>query len=131
MSAGASAGIGVGAGVGVLLLALLAFLLWRRRSDKTRGKSELPTTASSSLPPAGATAAGMTHSASGYGEPQQQPPTTNTYGTGDATYWDARAKHEAPQSTPSPPVPTGNTVVPGRHEMYSGDSRSELPDYRH
>ncbi|KAK8137593.1 hypothetical protein PG984_003086 [Apiospora sp. TS-2023a] len=129
LSAAASGGIGVGAGVGVLLIALVAFLLWRRRrSDKTRGKSELPT-AASSLPPAGAATAGMTQSVSGYGD-QQQPLATNTYGTGDAAYWDARAKHEALQSTPSP-VPTGNTIVPGRHEMYSGDTRSELPGYRH
>ncbi|KAK8001753.1 hypothetical protein PG991_013975 [Apiospora marii] len=144
LSAGASGGIGVGAGVGVLLLGLIGFLLWRRRRDKTRGKTELPTTASSSLPPAGAASSAMAQNTTtsqglapnagyGYGEQQQQPPaTTNAYGTtGDAAYWDARAKHEALQSTPSP-VPTGNdTMVPGRHEMYSGDARSELPDYRH
>ncbi|KAK7954783.1 hypothetical protein PG988_015477 [Apiospora saccharicola] len=126
LSAGASGGIGVGAGVGVLLLAFLAFLLWRRRrSVKTRGKSELPT-AASSPPPAGAATAGTTQNgASGYGER----PVNSTYGTGDAAYWDARAKHEALQSTPSP-VPTGNTIAPGRHEMYSGDTRSELPGYR-
>lgn len=66
----------------------------------------------------------------GYGYDEQRSSATNVHGTGDAAYWEARAKHEALQSTPSP-VPTGNTVVPGRHEMYSGVSRSELPDSRH
>lgn len=50
-------------------------------------------------------------------------------GTGDSAYWDARAKHEMIGSTPSP-EPATNTMIPGRHEMDCGDSRSELPSYR-
>ncbi|KAK8017700.1 hypothetical protein PG993_014026 [Apiospora rasikravindrae] len=135
LSAGASGGIGVGAGVGVLLLAVVAFFLYRRGRG-TRGKTELPTSSPSAGPTVAPPTAMMAQNTAstgfvqngtggaGYGEHS-----AGTYGTGDVSYWDATVKHEAPLSTPSP-VATSNTVVPGRHEMGSGDPRSELPSYR-
>ncbi|KAK8041095.1 hypothetical protein PG994_014102 [Apiospora phragmitis] len=138
LSAGASGGIGAGVGVGVLLLGFLAFFLYRRkRSGSPRGKSELPMTSAPAGPaPASAPTAMMAQNQTSPGVLQNgtggigyggQP--ASAYGAGDASYWDARIKHEAPQSTPSP-VPTSATVVPGRHEMDSGNFRSELPSYR-
>ncbi|KAK6833517.1 hypothetical protein PG987_008211 [Apiospora arundinis] len=140
LSGAASAGIGVGAGVGVLLLALVAFFLYRRRRrDSARGKSELPTTSGPTGAPAAAAAAAPPAMAQSSPPPPPFMPNQHTggsvgygehgTGTGDSAYWDARAKHEMIGSTPSP-EPAANTMIPDRHEMDCGDSRSELPSYR-